>query len=388
MIYFDNAATSFPKPASTLEAMANYLTKVGASPGRSGHRASVEASRIVYEARELVAKLFNISDPLRIVFTKNATEAINTVLLGMLKPGDHVVTSSMEHNSVMRPLRYLSRRGVEVSVVSCTESGVLDPRRVREAIGPQTKLVALTHASNVTGTILPIEEVGEVLRSYPSIGFLVDAAQTAGTTAIDVEAMKIDFLAFTGHKSLFGPPGTGGLFIREGWEEQIEPLERGGTGSRSEWEEQPAFMPDKFEAGTLNTLGIAGLKAGVDFVLHEGVEKIRKKERILTERFLSGLEAFDEDVKIYGAREEKDKIALVSFNISGLSPSYVAQVLDENWAIMCRPGLHCAPSAHRTIGSFPVGTVRFSFGYFNTEEEIDLALEALKSLIKKRDKGA
>lgn len=380
MIYFDNAATSFPKPPATLEAMVRYLTEIGGSPGRSGHSASIEAGRIVYEAREALAELFHLNDPLRIVFTKNATEAINVALAGILKPGDHVVTSSMEHNSLMRPLRHLARGGVDLSVIPGRRDGWIDPRKIRDSLRPSTRLVALTHASNVTGTVMPIGEIGEILRHHSRILFLVDAAQTAGVLPIEVEAMGIDLLAFTGHKSLFGPPGTGGLFIREGLESDMEPLQRGGTGSRSEQEDQPDFMPDKFESGTPNTAGIAGLAAGVRFVLAEGLEKIRKREEELAERFLVELERFGDQIEVYGKRQKNGRLAIVSFNIRDLSPSYVAQVLDENWGIMCRPGLHCAPSAHRTIGTFPQGTVRFSFSYFNTDEDIDTAVEALKTL--------
>ncbi|MCX7981314.1 MAG: aminotransferase class V-fold PLP-dependent enzyme [Syntrophales bacterium] len=386
MIYFDHGATSFPKPTVTVEAMVRYLTEIGGSPGRSGHSMSIEAARIVNEGREVLARLFNIKDPFCIVFTKNATEAINMALFGILRPGDHVVTSSMEHNSLMRPLRYLVKQGVELSVVPCARDGSLDPLRLKEAMRSSTRLVAVTHASNVTGTVMPIAEIGHILRSYPHTLFLVDAAQTAGVLSIDVEAMAIDFLAFTGHKSLFGPPGTGGLYIRAGLEAEMKPLMMGGTGSRSEFEEQPEVMPDKFESGTPNTVGIAGLAAGVGYVLAEGVEKIRKKEESLTEKFLSALKDMGRHIEVYGQKRGKDNIAVISFNVRGLTPSYVAQVLDENWGIMCRPGLHCAPSAHHTIGTFPQGTVRFSFGYFNTDEEIETAIRALSTLIGEKGK--
>ena len=256
LLYFDNAATSWPKPEETQSAMNRYLREIGGSPGRSGHRLSIEAGRIVLEAREAVAQLFGVDDPFRIVFTKNATEALNIAFRGLLNAGDHVITSSMEHNSVMRPLRTLEGEGVEVSVLPCSVRGELDPETIPPAIRPNTKAIILTHASNVTGTILPIGEAGRVAREHGLV-LIVDAAQTAGILPIAVEAMGIDLLAFTGHKSLFGPPGTGGLYIREGMEARIRPLMTGGTGSRSEFEEQPLFLPDKFEAGTPNTIGLA-----------------------------------------------------------------------------------------------------------------------------------
>ncbi len=276
LLYFDNAATSWPKPEETQAAMNRYLREIGGSPGRSGHRLSIEAGRVILDAREAVALLFGVDDPSRIVFTKNATEALNIALRGLLNAGDHVITSSMEHNSVMRPLRALEEEGVAVSVIPCSVRGELDPAALPSAIRPNTKAIILTHASNVTGTILPIGEAGRVAREHGLI-LIVDAAQTAGVLPICVEEMGIDLLAFTGHKSLFGPPGTGGLYIRKGLETQIRPLMTGGTGSRSEFEEQPLFLPDKFEAGTPNTIGLAGLAAGVSWILARGVDAIRAR---------------------------------------------------------------------------------------------------------------
>lgn len=378
IIYFDNAATSWPKPAAMMAAMINYNEVIGGSPGRSGHQRSLDAGRIILEAREALAELFGCNDSLRIAFTKNATEALNIALSGILNPDDHVITSSMEHNSVMRPLRYLEAQGVKLSVVSCSADGILDPEDVRAAIRPRTRLLVVTHASNVTGTIQPFAELGEIARRH-GILFCVDAAQTAGALPIHVNEMAIDLLAFSGHKSLFGPQGTGGLYVREGLEKQLRPLMTGGTGSRSEFEGQPDFMPDKYESGTPNTIGLAGLGAGVRFVLAEGVEAIRSKEEGLTTRFLAGLAALP-GVTVYGPPDAANRTAVVSFNIAGVSPSAAALELDEHFGILCRPGLHCAPAAHRTIGTFSQGTIRFGFGYFNREEEIDLALEAVRSL--------
>jgi cysteine desulfurase family protein len=382
VVYLDNAATSFPKPPATLKAMMRYQQEIGGSPGRSGHRLSIEAGRVVHEAREVLARLFNIHDPLQIVLTQNATEALNIALIGLLKPGDHVVTTGMEHNAVMRPLRFLASRGVDLSVVPTSNRGELDPDDMRAAFRTNTRVVVMTHATNVTGTIMPVKEVGAMTRERGDIVLCVDAAQTAGALPIDVAAMSIDLLAFTGHKSLYGPQGTGGLYIRKGLDEKIAPLMRGGTGSRSEFEEQPDFMPDKFESGTPNTIGLAGLAAGAAFILEQGVEAVAAKELALTRRFLDHLQAFGRHVTVYGPPAAQDRIPLISFNLRDITPSDAALYFDEQWGIMCRPGLHCAPAAHRTIGTFPRGTVRFSFGLFNTEEHVELAAKALRQLLK------
>ena len=380
VLYMDNAATGWPKPEATLQAMLDYQRKSGGSPGRSGHRLSLDAGRILYETREALALLFHVEDPLRIVLTKNATEALNIVLGGLLAPGDQVVTTAVEHNSVMRPLRHLETRGVELTVCPCSPQGELDPQRMKEAIGPRTRLVVATHASNVTGTILPIAEIGRITREK-AIPFCVDAAQTAGALPIDVEAMGIDLLAFTGHKSLLGPQGTGGLYIRKGLEDRIAPLMRGGTGSRSEFEDQPLFLPDKFECGTPNTIGLAGLGAGARTVLGQGPDLIRQREEALTQPFLDRLNRL-EGLTLYGPPAGESRIPVVSFNLAGLTPSDVAQIIEERFGILSRPGLHCSPAAHRTIGTFPQGTVRFSFGFFTTKADVDRAAAAIEQLRK------
>lgn len=378
LIYFDNAATSYPKPSQIDEAMKDFHERAGANPGRSGHRLSVEAGRILYETRELLSILFGIDDPLNVVFTLNATMALNTALMGLLVEGDHVITSSMEHNSVARPLRFLETQGVELTIVPCdSETGELNAKDVAQAIKPNTKLVALIHASNVCGTILPLAEVGKITRPK-GISLLVDAAQTAGAYPIDVEELGIDFLAFTGHKSLFGPQGTGGLYVRPGL--KLKPLLRGGTGSRSEEDVQPEFMPDRLESGTPNTVGVAGLRAGAKFILEEGLNKIVKHKKELTLRFLEGLKEI-KGVTVYGKKNAEDRAAIVSLNIAGKMCSEVGQVLDEKYGILVRCGLHCAPWAHQTLGTHPQGTVRFSFGYFNTPADVDLALSALAEIV-------
>ncbi|MBN1993750.1 MAG: aminotransferase class V-fold PLP-dependent enzyme [Anaerolineae bacterium] len=379
VIYFDNAATSWPKPPEVREAMAHYLDEVGANPGRSGHRLAVESARIVYAAREAVAELFNAPDLLRVVFAANVTEALNLALRGYLRPGDHVITGSMEHNSAMRPLRALEQEGVELAVAPCSPEGFLDPARVAAAIRPNTTMIVLNHASNVVGTLLPVAEVGRLARRH-NLLLLVDAAQTGGAYPIDLQAEKIDLLAFTGHKSLYGPMGTGGLIIGERVDlERLAPLMRGGTGSRSEREEQPDFLPDKFESGTPNGVGLAGLAAGVRWVLAQGIEAIRAHEMRLTQQLVNGLRAIP-GVTVYGSLEASRQTATVSFNLAGLEPSEVGLRLDDEEAVLCRVGLHCAPVAHKTIGTFPTGTVRFGLGAFNTAQEVQAALEAVRRL--------
>ena len=379
MIYLDNAATSWPKPPGVAAAMVRFLEEVGANPGRSGHRRSIEAGRLVYRTRAALAALFGLADPLRIVFTPNVTYALNLVLRGLLRPGDHVVTSGMEHNAVMRPLRALEQEGIALSVAPCSPQGFLDPEDVRRALRPETRLIVLNHASNVCGTILPVAEVGRIARESGLL-FLVDAAQTAGVLPIAMEPMGIDLLAFTGHKGLLGPTGTGGLAIGPRVPlERFEPLVRGGTGSRSEHEVQPDFLPDRFESGTLNAVGLAGLLAGLEYIEERGLAAIRAHEVALTERLLAGLRDIP-GVALYGPGKATQQVAVVSFNVAGRTPADVAEALDERYGIACRPGLHCAPATHRTLGTFPVGTVRFAPGPFSTAAEIAAAVRAVEEL--------
>ena len=383
MIYFDNAATSWPKPPGVAEAMVHFLNHVGANPGRSGHRLSVEAARIVHQARELVAQLMNVADPLRVVFGANATEALNLALKGYLHPGDHVLTSSMEHNSVMRPLRALAagqcERPIELTVVPCSPQGFLDPAHMEAAVRPNTRLIVLNHASNVCGSLLPVRDVGAIARRHGCL-LLVDAAQTAGAYPIDLEADKIDLLAFTGHKALGGPMGTGGLIIGQRVDiARIAPLKQGGTGSRSEREEQPDFLPDMFESGTANAVGLAGLAAGVRWVLDRSVEAIRQYEVELSQRLIDGLHEIP-SVTVYGGLDATCQAATVSFNVAGLQSSEVGLRLDEEYDIVCRVGLHCAPAAHKTLGTFPTGTVRFGLSALNTRDQVGLALQAVRRL--------
>lgn len=379
MIYFDNAATFWPKPAAVGQAISRFLETSAGNPGRSGHRMSLAAARIVYNLREALAEFFGLEDPLRLVFTSGATESINLALRGLLRPGDHVVTSSLEHNAVMRPLRALEREGVRLSVVACGADGSLSPRAVAAALRPETRLVVLNHASNVSGTILPIAEVGEITRREGKL-LLVDAAQTAGVLPINMKQMNVDLLAFSGHKGLLGPTGIGGLAIGEHVDvREMTPLKRGGTGSRSEFEEQPDFLPDKYEAGTPNSVGIAGLAASLDYLREHGVEALRRHEIALTRQLIDGLRAMP-GIQLLGPCDPARQVAVVSFTVAGWHVSEVALRLDEAHGILCRPGLHCAPAAHHALGSFPEGTVRFSPGPFNTSKDVEEALEAVLRL--------
>ncbi len=377
MIYFDNACTSFPKPKAVLSAIRDCCVRVGSTPGRSGHRLALEAARLVFEARENLSRLFGIPRSEQLVFTSNATEALNLAIMGLLEEGDHVITPSMEHNSVMRPLNHLFTKGIiDLSIVPCSEEGHVDLDALRRLIKKNTRLIAVNHASNVVGTIAPLQEIGKIAGEIP---FLVDAAQSAGTVPIDIETSGIDLLAFTGHKSLYGPQGTGGLFVRDGID--LKPLRLGGTGSRSESWDQPDFLPDKYECGTPNTPGIAGLGEGVRFVLNQGIDKIRQHEIGLTQTLLDGLEDM-EGITIYGPRKPDAQTPTVSINVDGKEASEIGYRLDREFEIMTRVGLHCNPGAHRTLGTFPHGTIRLSMGYFTTQEEVAQVLEALTMITR------
>lgn len=379
MIYLDNAATSWPKPESVYQTMDEFLRKKGANPGRGSHSMAVAARETVEETRLLIARLINAREKERIIFTLNCTDALNLGLKGLLRPGDHVITSSVEHNSVTRPLRKLERQGVSVTrLTPSPESGVVSARAIEEAITSGTKLLVMTHASNVTGAIQPVEEYGKVARKH-SLVFMVDAAQTAGKYPIDVEAGNIDLLAFSGHKGLLGPPGTGVLYIGE--RVDLEPLLEGGTGSYAEMEEQPKTLPYRYESGTVNSVGIAGLGAGVKFILSEGLDRIWAHERDLMGRLIKGLSSVP-GLTLYAARDELKQAPVLSFSLTGYEPNEAGAVLDQAFDIKVRAGLHCAPAAHKTLGTYPLGTVRLSPGYFNTVDEIDIALQALEKMAR------
>jgi cysteine desulfurase/selenocysteine lyase len=377
-IYLDNAATSHPKPESVYRAVDHALREIGASPGRGGYRRGLDATRIIFEARESLSKLFSIRDSARLVFTGSATEALNLAISGMLRPGDHAVTTSMEHNSVSRPLRMAETRGAAISRIPCDRCGFLNPRDLAAALRADTRLIVLSHCSNVTGTVQPVTEIGQMAKQA-GIPLLVDAAQSAGVMPVDVEEMGISLLAAPGHKGLLGPQGTGFLYIAEGIE--LPPLVVGGTGGHSSEEEQPEQMPARFESGTHNTPGIAGLRAGVEFILETGIETIRKKERSLVDRIMEGFAEVDR-ISLYGPPPGNERGGIVSFTVEGMDPSTIGFTLDHQYDIEVRTGLHCAPGAHRTIGTYPAGTVRVSPGWFTTEEEIETFLEAMRRIVK------
>ena len=378
MIYLDNAATSWPKPERVYRMADQVLREESGNPGRSGHALSLAARRRIEETRFLVARLFNIGEPRRIVFTMNTTDALNLALKGLLGPGDHVLTSSMEHNSLIRPLEGLKKRGVEYTKVAVSPIHGADPDEVKAATRKNTKLVAWNHVSNVSGTVNPIAEIGSLCRER-GIPLLVDAAQSAGTMRIDVQAMGISLLAFPGHKGLFGPQGTGGLYIGETI--SLEPLREGGTGSRSEESVQPESLPDRYESGTMNTAGISALGEGVSFLLEEGLEKVEKHEAALANRLITGIQDIP-GLKLWGPSKGPSRRGLVSLSFDSLDVAEAALILDNAFGIAVRSGLHCAPDAHKTLGSFKTGgTLRISMGYFNSEEDIDSCIEALVSIL-------
>ncbi|NCE63270.1 aminotransferase class V-fold PLP-dependent enzyme [Pseudoflavonifractor sp. 524-17] len=378
MIYLDAAATSFQKPECVYQQVQETMYAC-ANPGRSGHTPALQAGRMVYAVREKVSRFFHVGDPDRVIFTSNATDSLNLAIYGMVKPGGHIVTTSMEHNSVLRPLHALEARGVSHTVVwGDPSSGAVTAEQIDAALRPETSLVVCTHASNVTGTRMPIGEIGAVCRSK-GIPFLVDASQSAGAYALDMEAMHIDLLACPGHKGLLALPGTGLLCLGPGI--VPEPLKQGGTGSFSELPAQPNLLPDRYESGTLNTLGIASLGAGLDYLNQRGLDAVRQHEEQLCAQLLDGLSALP-GVTIYGPKDPAKQAAVLSFQLAGLDCSETALRLDREYGVCVRSGLHCAPLAHKTMGSFPAGSVRISAGPFNAPDEIAAALDAVRALAK------
>lgn len=376
MIYFDNAATTFPKPDIVYESIMEAMKEYGANPGRAGHKMALRANRGIFETRNLISQLFNIENSMNIVFTSNGTESLNLAIKGLLKAGDHVITTSMEHNSVLRPIKHLEKKGIESTIVMANTKGEIDPQDIKAAIRKNTKLILTTHISNLTGTIVDIEEIGQIAKDN-GILYMVDAAQSAGVYSIDVDRMNISILAFPGHKGLLGPLGTGGLYIKEGLE--IETISQGGTGSASESLTQPTTLPDKYESGTLNGPGIVGLGAGISYILDKGIENIRKHEEKLTRYFLDGIRDI-EGIRVYGVKDSKKQAAVIALNLKDIDSSEIAYILDEEYNIAVRSGLHCAPLAHKTIGTLDQGVVRFSFGIFNNLNEIDKAINALQEI--------
>lgn len=377
MIYFDNAATSWRKPDAVIEAVAAALSAVG-NPGRSIHEAAMTASGIVFDARLALAQLLGAESPERIAFTANATQALNTAIKGILNAGDHVITTALEHNSVLRPLYEMEDRGVTLTVIPADSEGNIQYRDFEAAIQENTKAIICTHGSNLTGKVVDIGRIGEIARRYGLL-FVVDASQTAGVFPIDVRSMHIDILCFTGHKSLLGPQGTGGIYVREGVE--IRPLLSGGSGVQTYLRSHPPQMPTALEAGTLNVHGIAGLLAAVRYIQETGMDAIRKAEQALMKEFFEQVRAI-EGITVYGDFSSFDRCPIVALNVRDYDSGLVSDVLARDYKIATRPGAHCAPLMHQALGTVAQGAVRFSFSHFNTQEEIEIAVSALRELAK------
>jgi len=380
-VYLDNGATSFPKAPGVSESMSNYILNVGSNVSRGVYASAHEAQTVLFETRELICDLFNFDKTENVVFTKNITESLNVIIKGLLNPGDHVIVSSMEHNAVMRPLSSLNKKGVEFSRIQCKSDGSMDINIVKQSIRPNTKAVIMSYASNVCGTILPLIEVGEICKKN-NLFFIIDSAQTAGFLDMDYKKLNADAIAFTGHKGLLGPQGMGGFLINDTLASMVSPLIEGGTGSMSNSEDQPNYMPDKFEAGTMNLPGIFGFNASLKYLKRTGLKEIRETELFLTKRFIEKVNLM-ENVKIAGINGMENRTAVVSLDFQGFDNSEIAFALSNDFNIMTRCGLHCAPSAHMTLNTFPQGTVRFSFGHFNTESQIDYAIDSINKCIRK-----
>ena len=378
MIYLDQAATSYPKPTGVAEAMCSALKNVGNS-GRGGHAMSLAASRLIFETRLGLAEFFGAEDPSRIAFTANATESLNLALLGILNPGDHVITTELEHNSVLRPLYILERAGVEVTILPADSLGIVDFSSLKDHLRPHTRAVVCTHASNVTGNVVDVDYVGGFCREHDLI-LIVDAAQTAGWYAYDLRGQNIDILCFTGHKGLYGPQGIGGIYVKPNL--TIRPLKTGGSGIQTFSKTHPKEMPEALEAGTVNSPGIAGLAAGIRYLVSVGLDQIRRAEEELTNYFYQGAKDIS-GVQIYGDFRSPSRCPIVALNVRGVDSSLVSQLLAEEYSVLTRAGGHCAPLMHRALGTQDLGAVRFSFSHLNTKDEVIRALEALANLVRR-----
>jgi len=379
-VYLDNGATSYPKAPGVAKSMSDYILNVGTNIGRGAYDSSYEAENIVYETRELICELFNFDKPENVIFTKNVTESMNVLIKGLLRDGDHVLVSSMEHNAVMRPLNALGDK-IEYTRVQCNKLGELKIEDVENSIKPNTRAVIMTHASNVCGTILDLEKVGEICKQNNKF-FIIDGAQTAGFSDIDFQGLNADAIGFTGHKSLLGPQGIGGFVVNDRTAGEMNTLIEGGTGSLSDTERQPDYMPDKFEAGTLNIPGIYGLNASLKYLFSYGIKNIREKEVYLLDKFLEGLLNVKK-IRLVGKTTSDDRTAVLSVDFIDDDNGLVAYELGKEYGIMTRSGLHCAPSAHKTLGTFPEGTVRFSLGHFTTLEEIEYTIDCVNDIVNK-----
>jgi len=379
-IYLDNAATSWPKPETVYVAVDQYLRHCGAPAGRSAYRDAVEAGRLVEGTRKKVADLIGAPDPKQVIFTANGTDSLNLALHGLLQESQHVITSECEHNSVLRPLRQLEQmRHISITRVACDRAGLINPDDVENAIRTDTKLIVLIHASNVTGAVQPLEDVGKIARRH-GVCFLVDAAQSVGHVPVSVTDLAADMLAAPGHKGLLGPLGTGVLYLAPGTDRRLLPLRQGGTGTQSESDEQPTALPDKFESGNHNVPGIAGLGAGIAHLSERGINSIRDEERELTAMLLDGFRAI-RGVTLYGPADADRQLGVVSISIDGYDPQEVATMLDTAYSIQVRSGLHCAPRMHKSLGTDALGgTLRFSLGSFSTQEQIEATIRAVEEI--------
>ncbi|WP_018248846.1 aminotransferase class V-fold PLP-dependent enzyme [Orenia marismortui] len=379
MIYLNNAATTWPKPERVYQEIDNFFRNYGTNPSRGGSLGLSIVERKIFGIREKLAALINAQNSARIIFTSGATESLNLGIKGIVKKGDHVITSCLEHNSVLRPLNKLKKDlGIEVSYIDVDEFGTLDPKSVAEAIREDTRLIITSHASNVIGTLVDIKEIAQLARKN-NILYMVDAAQTAGVFPIDLEEVEIDLLAMPGHKSLYGPPGIGVLYIREGIE--LDTLIEGGTGSNSLDPYQPQVIPDRYESGTQNTIGIIGLGSGIDFINQTGLLEIKEHELELTDQLLKGLTA-REEVVVYGRKDTVSRAPVVAFNLKGQGAAEVAYLLENKYSIALRAGLHCAPLVHKSLGTLEQGMIRVSFSYFNTKQDVEALLKAIDEILK------
>ena len=382
-IYLDQASTSFPKAPGVAQAMMDYLTMNGVNVNRGCYSSAYSAEEVIYETRQLLSELFQFSKCKNVIFTPNVTTSLNFILKGFLKPGDHILVSAMEHNAVMRPVVQLASSGISFDRIPCRTDGSMILEKVEELIRPETKAIVTLHASNVCGTRMPLDALGEICQRH-QLYFVVDSAQTAGIVPINMDKMHIDALAFTGHKGLRGPQGTGGFLVSQELAEQMEPLISGGTGSVSHTEEIPDFMPDRFESGTPNLPGIYGLHEALLYLKTHSLQAINEKELSLTGYFLEQLQALDDTgrhIRIIGKKDLTDRNAVVSIQTPEIDMSQVAWQLDNEYGVMTRVGLHCAPNAHKTLGTYPAGTIRFSFGPENTKNELDFAIQGLKKIL-------
>ncbi|MFR5408543.1 MAG: aminotransferase class V-fold PLP-dependent enzyme [Blautia faecis] len=382
-IYLDQASTSFPKAPGVAQAMVDYQTMNGVNVNRGCYSSAYSAEEVIYETRQLLAELFHFSKCKNVIFTPNVTTSLNFILKGFLKPGDHILVSAMEHNAVMRPVVQLASLGISFDRIPCRTDGSMILEKVEELIRPETKAIVTLHASNVCGTRMPLDALGEICQRH-QLYFVVDSAQTAGIVPINMDKMHIDALAFTGHKGLRGPQGTGGFLVSQELAEQMEPLISGGTGSVSHTEEIPDFMPDRFESGTPNLPGIYGLHEALLYLKTHSLQAINEKELSLTGYFLEQLQALDDTgrhIRIIGKKDLTDRNAVVSIQTPEIDMSQVAWQLDNEYGVMTRVGLHCAPNAHKTLGTYPAGTIRFSFGPENTKNELDFAIQGLKKIL-------